>query len=232
MTCLSIIQDAASQLGLRQPQAVFGSTDLTAQILLRFAQQEGDELSRYHDWQALIVGKTFTSVAQVIQTNSVPTDYDRMAKDVEIWNRTKNLRLSGPTPSRTWAQLQSGTTGGSTGWWRLLGNVINIYPAPAAGDTIAYEYLTKNWCHNASSVGQSAFAADSDTALIPERLITLGVVWRFRASRGFPQYAEDMSTYEREKQKAASRDRGTGRIRTETSQSGPRDPIFSGMIDT
>lgn len=213
MALLDIAQRAASRLGLRQPQAVVGSQDLTAQLLLEFANQEGEELARYHDWQALTVQKTFTTLAQVVQTNALPADdYDRLVYSPQIWNRSLNLQYRGPTNSAKWQQLQSGVGAGIAGWWRIVGGELNIYPAPTAGQTLAFDYVSKNWCEDSSGTAQDLYMADTDVALVPERLILLGMVWRYRHSRGFAQYAEDMATAEREKEKAASRDRGSGRI--------------------
>jgi hypothetical protein len=230
MTLLSVIQDVASDLGLKQPSAVFGSTDLTAQILLRFAQKGARELVTYHDWQALTVQKTFTTLNQVVQTNSLPAaDYDRMAYNPEVWNRSLHLKYVGPTPQRTWQRLQAGVGFGIIGYWRILAGQLNIFPAPSAGQTLAYEYISKQHCTSAAGAPQSLFMADTDLFLLPEDLLKLEITWRFRASRGFAAYAEDLSTCEREKEKAASQDRGTGRIRVENN-SGPGVPTWSGTI--
>lgn len=234
MSLLSIVQDAASQLGLRQPSFVVGSTDLTAQILFRFANQAGKELMRYHDWQALVVEVSATSTAAVIQTGMLPSaDFDRMIYNAEVWNRSDDLRYTGPTPQRFWQQLQSGETGGVVGWWRIIANEMNIYPAPTAGKIIAFEYISKRWARSSGGSAQAKFLADTDTTVLDEDLITLEMVWRFRQSRGFAQYAEDMSTCEREKEKAASRDRGTGRIRpVETRETDwPPSPAWDGVIE-
>ncbi len=234
MSLISICQDAASQLGLAQPSVISGSSDLTAQLLMRYAQQAGKELSKYHDWQNLIVEKTFTSVATQVQTASLPTsDYDRLPLNVELWNRSLNLRYVGPTPQRTWQRLKSGVAAGAIGYWRILGNQINIYPVPTAGQTLAYEYISKKWCQSAGGTGQALWMADTDVANIPEDILTLEIVWRFRAGRGFGQYAEDMDTCEREKEKAASRDRGSGRIRGGAGGSDwPPQPTWSGTVTT
>lgn len=234
MSLLSIVQDAASQLGLRQPSLVVGSTDLTAQILFRFANQAGKELMRYHDWQALRIEALVTATASVVQTGALPSaDFDRLLYNPEVWNRTDNLRYAGPTPQRTWQQLQAGVTGGITGWWRILGNELNIYPAPTAGKVIAFEYVSKRWARSSGGTAQSKFMADTDTTVLDEDLLTLEMVWRFRQSRGFAQYAEDLATCEREKEKAASRDRGTGRIRPESTRDvdGPPYPSWDGILD-
>jgi hypothetical protein len=233
LSLLTICQEAASELGLRQPQTVVGSSDLTAQILFRLANAAGKHLMGYHDWQALIVEKSHTSLATQVQTGAIPDDYDRMIYNVEIWNTTTSQKFLGPTKQRHWRSLDSGIlTAAYPGYWRLIGGQLNILPVMTAGQTIVFEYITKNWCESSGGDAQEAFEADTDVALIREDLILLEVIWRFRKSKGFAQYAEDLETSEREKEKAASRDRGTGRGRAEnTNYTTPTPPSWSGSID-
>jgi len=233
MSLLTIVQDAAVLLGLQQPTAVIASTDLATKKLLKLANQAGRELSRYHDWQALIVEQAYTSIATEEQTNALPsTDYGRMVYNPEIWDRTSNIRIVGPTPQRYWALLKTGVAGGLSGYWRIIGNELRILPVMSAGHTLGFEYISKRWAESGAGVRQETFLNDSDTALVPEDLITLEIIWRFRQSRGFAQYAEDLSTCEREKEKAAAADRGTGRIRTEGNDYGdaPQQPGWTGVV--
>jgi hypothetical protein len=230
-TLLSIVQQAASQLGLRQPSAVVGSTGLTEQILLRFAVQAGKELSKYHDWQALTNEHTFTATATTTQTSSAfPSAFGRFINKVELWDRSANLKYYGPTPQSTWQQIMSGGGTGITRRWRRRGNSLLLTPAPTTGNTMAYEYVSKNFCESSSGTDQETWMADTDVPLIPDSLFVLEIVWRFRHSRGFAQYAEDMITCEREKEKEASRDRGIAPIRGGSRGDVPQ-PSFNGTID-
>lgn len=234
MALLDICQEAASQLGLRQPSIVVGSTDLTAQILFRFANQSGRELAKYHDWQALIIEALVTATASTVQTGALPAaDFDRMIYNVEMWNRTTSQRYTGPTPQRYWARAQINGVNGLGGAWRLIGGQLNILPAPAANDIIAFEYISKRWARSSGGLAQSSYMADTDTTVLDENLLILEMVWRFRHSRGFAQYAEDMATSEREKEKAASSDRGTGRVRPENTRDSdwPPTPTWDGTIE-
>lgn len=232
MSLLDIVRKVAPRLGLRRPSAVVNSTDLTAQTFLELLNEEGDELARYHEWQNLIVSSTYTTIAQVEQTGALPADYQRLARNVEIWNRTNSQRYVGPTPQRTWQELLSADiTAGVAGWWRILGNELQIYPAPTAGQTIAFEYISKNWCQSAAGVGQSEWLSDDDEPLLPAQLFELGLRWRFQQQKGLATYAESMSTYERQKEKAAAYDRGSGRIRPSSNDSMPPQPTWSGTID-
>jgi hypothetical protein len=230
MTCLSLIQDAAVRLGLEPPAAAAASDDRTARLLFRLANQELRELARRHDWQVLTVERTFTSLA-VEQTGMLPSDYDRLVYAADIWDRSRNLKFAGPTPSRVWQDLQTNLTGGIVGWWRILGGELNIFPAQEAGNTLAFEYITKNRAVSSAAVAREVFEEDTDEALLDEDLIADGVVWRFGASTKSFDYAEALATYERNLEKACSRDRGTGVIYPPPSESSmPPVPTWPGSI--
>ncbi len=233
MTLLSIVQDASVILGLPEPSSVASSTDPATKKLMRFANQAGQELMRYHDWQNLIVEQEFTSLNQQEQTNALPpSDYDRLIYNAMIWDRTSHIQLAGPTPQRYWQLILSGISSGVSGYWRIIGNQLNILPVLDAGHTLGFEYISKRWVESSLGVRQDKFMADTDTALLPENLLTLELVWRFQQSRGFAQYAEAMSTCEREKEKAAAADRGSGRIRPEGNDyaNNPQFPYFAGFV--
>src|SRR5580765_6945324 len=150
MTLLTMISGSnkgvAGLCNLPSPTSIIGSTDVNVPLLLRLANQEGKELSRRHDWQALVVDYTVTTLAAELQT-AFPEDFDRMVPYPEIWNRSLSLPYNGPTSYRTWGTLKGlSVTSASPGWWRILGESLYIYPAPTAGQTIAFPYVSTNWC--------------------------------------------------------------------------------------
>lgn len=231
MSLLTIIQEVAGVLSLPVPTSIVGNSQPSQVLWLNLAQREGRELARRHDWQALIVQQTWTTVAAQAQPSALPSAYDHLVPDVEVWDRTGNILLFGPTPSDVWSRLQSGITGGVTGWWRIIGGVLYVYPAPTAGRTFALEYVSKNWCQSSGGTGQSTWQADADTGVISENLIALGITWRWLKSKGM-DYAEDMATYEREVEKAASRDRGMSVLVAGKSHGDgyPPQPFWNGTI--
>lgn len=231
MSLLTIIQEVAGSLSLPVPTSVVGNTAPDAILFLNLAKREGRELARRHDWQALMVQHTWTTTATVAQSLALPSAYDRLPPDVQIWDRTTNTKLHGPTSSNEWMILNSGITGGVNGWWRIIGGVLNVYPAPTAGRTFALEYISKNWCESSGGTDQSTWAADTDVALIKEELIALGLTWRWLRAKGM-DYAEEMSTYEREVERAASRDRGLGvMVVGKTDPDSLPEPFWNGTID-
>lgn len=230
MSLLTIVQEAAGSLNQPVPTVVFGSTAGDAVLWRNLAQREGRELARRHDWQAMMVEQTWTTTATEVQALALPAAYDHLPPDPEVWDRTGSARLTGPLSSRDWMILNSSSVNSAVaGWWRLTGGALNIFPAPSAGRTYALEYVSKNWCATSLAVGQSAWAADADVGLIPEHLIALGITWRWLRSKGM-DYAEEMSTYEREVEKAAARDRGMNIMVVGGADEDPPQPFWNGTI--
>lgn len=206
MTLLTMINEAQDSLSIPRSTVVVSSTDQNVRFLLAKAQQEGRELARRYKWQDLVKEQTFTSVAQALQTNAVPSDFAYIVNHT-MFNRSQTRRVTGPMSPEEWQAQQALTASLLTDSFRIQGDEIYIEPVPDAGDTYAYEYVSKNWCQSSSSTAQSAWAADSDTGILDETLMVLGLVWRFKQGRELP-YAEDFNTYEREIEQAIMRDGG------------------------
>jgi hypothetical protein len=229
MSLLTLCQGAASSLSLPAVTAIVGSSEANSALLLTLAKREGRELARRHDWQNIVVAHTWTTTATVAQSLALPSDYDRLVPDVEIWNRSSNTLLRGPTPSNIWMRLQSGISGGVTGWWRIIGNVLQVYPAPEASLTFALDYVSKNYCESSGGTDQSDWAADADLGKVPEHLVELGVTWRWLRAKGM-DYAEELATYEREVEKAAARDRGMAVMVVSGGSNDITEPFWPGTV--
>lgn len=198
MSLLTIIQGAAKELKLVAPTTVIASTDPNAPQLLALANKEGKELVRRFDWQALQKEATFATVALEQQTTLAAigaADFDHVI-DETMWNRSQNWRVLGPLRPDEWQRKKASAAQAAIGnWFRIRGDAILFYPTPTAGENIYFEYISKNWCQSQSLTGQDTWTADTDTALIDEEVIRLGIVWRFRKAKGF-DYGEDFRTYE------------------------------------
>ena len=205
MTLLTMIQDACDLIPLARPSAVVSSTAQEVRELLGVAQEEGLELSRRYDWQKLTKEKTFTSVATETQTSMVPSDLDRFVAET-FWNRSKRRPFRGPVTAQEWQQVKSWTTSPVPEIFRYRGGDILVQPVPTAGDTFAYEYVSTQWCESSGGTDQSAWAADADVGLLPERLMKLGIIWRWKAMKSFP-FETDYQLYESQVQQAILRDK-------------------------
>jgi hypothetical protein len=206
MSFLTLIQDSAKRLGLSNPASAYNSSDNQVIQLVALAQEEGIELAKRHPWQVLTKEKTFTGTAAAAQTGAIPDDFDRFV-DESFFNRTQKHPVFGPISPQDWQFTQAVVATTLVESFRRRGNSILITPTPNGTDTYAYEYISTQWCESSGGTDQSAWAADTDTGILPEELMTLGVIWRFLRAKGF-DYGEAFRTYEVQVAQAFSRDGG------------------------
>lgn len=211
MTLLTIIQESCALLSLPQPTSVVGSTDTQVNQLFALANEEGRSSARRHDWQELIREKIFSTTQAAAQTGAIPDDWDRFLSN-STYNRTTIRPVLGPITPQQWQAIQAYPQINSVYVsFRVRNSIYLATPTPTAANTVAYEYITKNWCLAADLTEKAAFTADTDTTQLPEWLFTLGIRWRFRKSKNL-DYAEDFRTYENEITQLAARDGGNGTL--------------------
>jgi hypothetical protein len=188
MTLLTICQDAAKEIGVPSPTSVVGTSDTTNVQLLAAANRVGKDLVTGYDWEVLIKEEEHTTLAAESQgaMTTIATDFMRISNDT-MWNRTTNRKYYGPLNNSQWQQLKASATSGITNHFRIRGGVLLVNPAPPSGEKIFFEYIGKNWViTSGSSANAVAYAADANTTVLDEDLITLGVIWRFLKQKGLP----------------------------------------------
>jgi hypothetical protein len=146
MSLLTMAQGAAKRLNLNSPSAIIGNTNKEIIQLLNLAQEEGIDLAQRCRWQRLVGESTFTSIASESQgamTSLAGTDFGWIANDT-IWNRTKNRKMY-PVDDVQWQQMKSSGITGPVEYFRIRGNTFRVIPTMTAGDTVAFEWVSKNW---------------------------------------------------------------------------------------
>ena len=210
MSFLTIIQNAATRLGLNSPSAAYTSSDAQIVQLVGLAQEEGKILSRRHPWAVLTKETTFTGTAAAAQTGAIPSDFDRFVEET-FYNRTQKREVTGPLSPQDWQFTQAVVASTLVESFRVRGSSILITPTPNGTDTYAFEYISNQWCESSGGTDQSAWAADSDTGILSEELMTEGVIWRFLRAKGM-DYAEQFRTYEMQVADKFAKDGGKRRI--------------------
>lgn len=206
MSLLTIVQKHVRRTGLPVPTTVVGNTDPQVAQILNLLEEECVELGARHPWKGLTNEATFLSLAAESQgtlaslgSGPTTTNAIRFILNDIMWNRTLRLPVFGPIDPQKWQQIKANTTV-SLQQYRIRGvttgtqATLLITPAPSAGQTIAFEYITDNWVLNGSTPA-AAFVADSDTILIPESLVLAGLKWRWKKEKGL-DYAQDFDSYE------------------------------------
>lgn len=216
MSLLTIVQDALkhSSLALPSVNTVVGNTTSHAPGMLQAAKEELDSLATRANWQKLTREHTFTTIAAAVQTtaSAFPTDFDRFVNE-SIWNRDTDRELTA-IDAMEWQRIQATVSVLVDPHYRVRGGTILITPTPTAGHTIAYEYISTYKVRSNAGADQVTWAADSDTTVFPEPIVTLGVVWRYRRGRGYP-YSAEAEEYERRVAEAILRDGVKPRLYTD-----------------
>jgi hypothetical protein len=211
---LALAQNIADELSLGRPSALIGDTvvDDDAYKLFRFITRSCKMIAGRYDWTVLQAEQTFTSVAQEIQTSSIPTDFKRFINDT-FWNRSQRRIVEGPLNPQTYSYQKANVNGGIRDQFRVRGNDLLIYPAPSAGETMAYEYITNYIGTDTLGVTyKAAFTVDTDIPLFDDELVILGAVWRYKKAEG-QDYSEEFNEYENRIADEIKNDGGRDKIR-------------------
>jgi hypothetical protein len=204
-TLLSIINDAQALLGLPISTSVIGNSGQTQKQLLAIANMDARLLAEEFAWQQLVTQTTFATTATEEQTNAtLPSDFGWMINE-SMFNRTTTDPVMGPVNTRDWQQMKADGIYLTIPRYRVQGNSILFIPTPTAGQNIYYEYVSKNWCESSVGTPQAAWEADNDVPRLPDTVLVLGIIWRWRKSKEI-DYTEDFNTWMVARDRAAARE--------------------------
>jgi hypothetical protein len=227
MTLLSVIQDTCERLSLVVPDAVETSTDRQVRQLAALLNQQGKDMVDSYAWQVLVTEQTFVTTATPEQVGSVPADWDRFIPN-SFFNRTTRRGVYGPITPQRWQAIQAQPIFNMVylSFRQRTGEFLMV-PTPPAGQTIAYEYVSKNWAQRADGTPINRMVRDDDFSLLDEEVLTLSIMWRFLRGKGL-DYAEEMATYERALETLSARD-GAATVLSTTPR--PVDPSRINLPD-
>lgn len=229
MNALEIVRAVCGVIGLQQPNSLIGTSDLQVIQLRELLDKEGSELAARSasGWQSLVREATFTTVAQedqgAIETIVGASNAYRHIVNDTIWNRTTKEPVYGPRAPGVWQGYKAVTFAGPYAEYRIRDGNILFLPVPSAGDTCAFEYVTRNWLESEDGTAtRSKIADDEDAPLLDAEILRLGLEWRWKRAKGL-DYGQDFEDYERRVVDALARD-GT-KARKDLGGEGAQDDI-------
>lgn len=181
MAILGALQSASLALVGRKPQAFYGSAELFESEIADLANEVAEDIARYQDWQALQGVATLAGDGTTTDFD-LPADYARMMKDSTVR----------PDRSRLWGYFrypdlnsflidQDGGFRGVPGGWVISGDKMRFYPAPKGA--AVFPYVRATWAVAEDGTTKRAFDADTDSFVLPDRLVKLGLIWRWREQK-------------------------------------------------
>lgn len=198
--------------GDKNTNEAFSSSQQVAAEMADLSNEVAAEIVAYHPWRALT---RIQNVGGAGETYALPADYSRMAGDIDdastwFWGYTAFNDVNEYLRFKTGGFLLAGNGG-----WIMLGGELQFYPAPTAGAT--YPYISSYYARSEEGEAKPEFTTDNDTFILSERLLTLGLVWRWKAQKGL-EYAEDLASYDTAMAQESTRDRGSYVLRAPVSR--------------
>lgn len=183
MSLLSAMQSAAIRLVGRRPTAFFSSTETFAIELCDMVNEVAADVVQYHDWQELTRVHQLTADGTTTEFD-LPDDYGRFLLTSEVqdlaswaWGYHHYLDID------SFLFDEARGFNAAPGGWIIYGDKMRFSPAPPATSQTRFPYVSKNYARDESTAPKAAFDDDTDTFLLPERLLTLGLVWRWRENK-------------------------------------------------
>ena len=225
MAVLEVIQNFCRRTGIPRPSTVTGSTDSQILQAMALLEEEGNDLARRHDWQGLTFEASHTTIAAEDQgaIATIASNGYRNIRNETIWDRTNNLPVCGPLNDKDWQAIKGMAATGARYRYRIRGGRLLITPTPTAGYSWYFEYTSKNWILGADGTTyKQYFTLDTDTLLLPDDLLLMGLRWRWKKEKGL-DYAEDFRSYEAQVMDAMGHDGGRKPVSMDqkTEMSGP-----------
>lgn len=212
MAVLDAMQKAALRLIGRKPTTFFGASGTFENEITDWANEVADDIAKYQDWQALQSVATITGDG-VTAEFTLPADYDRMlvksdVQDLDNW-------AWGYQPFGDINQFLYHEARGFGPWpggWIIYGGKLRFSPVPAVGQDATFPYVSKNYARASDTTPKPAFTNDADTFALPERLLTLGIVWRWRENKKLDA-SGDQEAFIKAMDEYGAKDRGSRVIR-------------------
>lgn len=208
MTVLTALQSAAIRLVGQRPSTFFGASGTFELELTDLANEVAADVAKYQDWQALIRLGTVTGDGTLTEFD-LPDDYDRMLVNADVVDLTSWFwGYHAFTDLNAFLYAEARDFNAAPGGWVIYGNAIRFSPAPASAITATFPYITLNWAIDISTAGKPAFTADTDSFALPERLLTLGLVWRWRENKKLDA-SGDQEAFVKALDEYAAKDKGS-----------------------
>ncbi|MFG1340371.1 phage adaptor protein [Xanthobacter autotrophicus] len=202
MSALSACSEASLVLTGRPLATLFSATGHFEREMQYLVNEAARAIAKAADWQGLTKLCTFNGDG-VAQSFPLPDDYDRMTLAGQVYSTRSTWPMRRVEDLNQWLDFTITGVVGDPGCWIILGGAMQFLPVLASGDSAKFYYVT----NRIASGGKATFSADSDTFLLSERLLTLALVWRWRALKRL-EYSEDLRNFEIAFSEEAGRDRG------------------------
>lgn len=213
LNILSIIQEVCKYVGLDVPTQAYGSTEREHVELTSYANEVAQQIAfDTHDWQRLRSTLAATGDGAT-EAFDLPSDYKRMLKKARVWASWSPFApLTHYADADEWLGLSVQQFTPIIGGWTIMGDQMHVLPVIPSGQNVKFVYI-----NNMIVLGDDTtkFTQDTDTFVLNDRLLKLGLIWYWKQQKGQP-YAEDLETYQTALSQLIGADKGSNLVEVGT----------------
>lgn len=220
MAVLAAMQSAAIRLVGRKPQTFFDSSQQFEAEMCDMANEVAKDVAQYTDWQELVRIETIAGDGATAEFD-LPSDFDRFPITGALqdysnwaWGYFHYIDIN------QFLADEARNFNASPGGWIIYDGKIRFSPVPGDTAQARFPYITKNIARDFSTAGKPEFTKDDDSFLLPERLLTLGLVWRWRENKKLDA-AGDQEAFIKALDEYAAKNKGPVVIRRNASRGIP-----------
>lgn len=192
-TLLEIIHTQCLRTALPVPASVVGSLDIQILQMQALLEEGGESLASRGQWESLTNEASWVTTATESQgpvTTLASNGFNYLLPET-LWDRTEMLPLLGPVRGKDWQALKAIVVTGPRYSFRIRKGLFVTTPAPPAGHTWVFEYISKNWILDPDGTTyKAAFTDDDDEILFPANIVKLDLRWRWKKEKGLTYAAE------------------------------------------
>ena len=213
MTLDEIISQVLMQSGFLKKDGYAGSNDPDDLQMVAIANRAAHEIMNYWLWPTL--RRTYRITMQATEDPSdpdaemqtrylLPEDYQDLVPN-SAWEVEGERPVDFPVADNDWFMYKFTSWGdGGTLRVRKYGNEIEIHD-PVAGQAFDFEYISKWPIEDEEGQRKEYFTADTDTWVLDDQLLILGLQAHWMQTKLMPQYIEHFGNYQRKMAEAIGR---------------------------
>ena len=205
-TLNEMLNNVLMQSGFLKVAQFTGTIDPDNNQMVAIANRVAYEILNFYPWNGLLKETTINlTTGQALYP--LPADFQSIISD-SAWEADGSRKVDMPVSNAEWYMFKfSAFSDGGTIRARLMGKEIEVID-PNTGDSFQIEYVTKFPILNAIAAPIEWFTADTDTWLLDDQLLILGVQAHWQQAKLMPSYVEHMQNYMSKMNEAIGRENG------------------------
>ncbi len=188
-TIVDVLNRVARHCSISSPSSwVTATEDEHVELRDDFLRETVADLLDRADWPQP-VGAQVTITGTGVATYALPADFRRLQRPrFSVYDQQLDAPGIPVTNDGDWVELLDSGVAGADRFYRITGYdgaySISFEAAPTTDITLSY--VSNNWMATSGGVVGNMLTAETDVLILPDRLVEVGTIWRWRERRGLP----------------------------------------------